>query len=181
MQAGHYDLIGPHGEIILPQVWEVTVEPDWQITMILWPPPEKKKSEKGGDGIIQVPTRERSRRGRDHGAHVKVSKKPTKRSKSRPRVVEVPVTHGAVHHERQAAPPPPPPVPNPPPAVADEIIEIIEVGVPPSAVPGPAPPIAVSEHSSGPSVHKRERKPAPQVPLITRWMAESLGVKVKKK
>ena len=37
---GHYDLIGPNGDIILPQVWETTVEPDWAITMKMWPLPE---------------------------------------------------------------------------------------------------------------------------------------------
>ncbi len=37
---GHYDLIGPNGEIILPQVWETMIEPDWLITMQMWPMPE---------------------------------------------------------------------------------------------------------------------------------------------
>lgn len=39
---GHYDLIGPNGEIILPQVWETMIEPDWSITMHMWPIPEAK-------------------------------------------------------------------------------------------------------------------------------------------
>lgn len=39
---GHYDLIGPDGEIILPQVWETMVKPDWSITMQMWPLPEPK-------------------------------------------------------------------------------------------------------------------------------------------
>jgi len=39
---GHYDLIGPNGEIILPQMWETMIEPDWQITMHMWPMPEPK-------------------------------------------------------------------------------------------------------------------------------------------
>lgn len=38
---GHYDLVGPNGDIILPQVWETVVEPDWTITMHMWPIPEK--------------------------------------------------------------------------------------------------------------------------------------------
>ena len=38
---GRYDLVGPSGDIILPQVWETTVEPDWNITMHMWPIPEK--------------------------------------------------------------------------------------------------------------------------------------------
>jgi hypothetical protein len=42
VQEGHYDLIGPNGEIILPQVWETVIEPDWSITMHMWPPPEPK-------------------------------------------------------------------------------------------------------------------------------------------
>src|SRR3569833_829934 len=37
VQEGHYDLIGPNGEIILPTVWEKVVEPDWAITMHMWP------------------------------------------------------------------------------------------------------------------------------------------------
>jgi len=37
---GHYDLIGPNNEIILPAVWETVIEPDWAITMHMWPIPE---------------------------------------------------------------------------------------------------------------------------------------------
>jgi hypothetical protein len=37
VQAGHYDLIGPNGEIILPPVWDKVIEPDWQVTMHMWP------------------------------------------------------------------------------------------------------------------------------------------------
>ena len=37
VQDGHYDLIGPNGEIILPSVWEKVIEPDWAITMHMWP------------------------------------------------------------------------------------------------------------------------------------------------
>jgi hypothetical protein len=40
---GHYDLVGPNGDIILPQVWETVVEPDWTITMHMWPIPDKPK------------------------------------------------------------------------------------------------------------------------------------------
>jgi hypothetical protein len=45
VHEGHYDLIGPDGEIILPQVWETMVKPDWSITMHMWPiasPPKEK-------------------------------------------------------------------------------------------------------------------------------------------
>lgn len=43
VQQGHYDLVGPNGEIILPQVWETMIEPDWAITMHMWPMPEPKE------------------------------------------------------------------------------------------------------------------------------------------
>ena len=42
VQEGHYDLLGPNNEIILPQVWETVVEPDWTVTMHMWPMPEPK-------------------------------------------------------------------------------------------------------------------------------------------
>jgi len=42
---GHYDLIGPDKEIIMPNYWESTIEPDMHITMMLWPLPEPKKGE----------------------------------------------------------------------------------------------------------------------------------------
>lgn len=42
VHAGHYDLTGPDGEIILPQVWDTMVQPDWDITMHLWPMEEEK-------------------------------------------------------------------------------------------------------------------------------------------
>lgn len=43
VRQGHYDLTGPDGEIILPQVWENMVQPDWEIEMHMWPLPEKEK------------------------------------------------------------------------------------------------------------------------------------------
>lgn len=39
---GHYDLIGPNGEIVLPQVWDTIIEPDWSVTMHMWPMSEPK-------------------------------------------------------------------------------------------------------------------------------------------
>lgn len=50
VHEGHFDLLGPDGEIILPQVWETTVQPDWMITMHMWPKPEPAKP-KAGAGI----------------------------------------------------------------------------------------------------------------------------------
>ncbi|GAB1313552.1 hypothetical protein MFIFM68171_03762 [Madurella fahalii] len=41
VMEGHYDLIGPNGEVILPSVWENVIEPDWSITMHMWPMEQK--------------------------------------------------------------------------------------------------------------------------------------------
>ena len=40
---GNYDLLGPDKEIIMKEYWDVTVEPDMHITMMLWPLPEKQE------------------------------------------------------------------------------------------------------------------------------------------
>ncbi|CCE30012.1 hypothetical protein E4U35_007511 [Claviceps purpurea] len=37
VQEGHYDLVGPNGEIILPTVWDKVIQPDWTVTMTMWP------------------------------------------------------------------------------------------------------------------------------------------------
>ena len=54
---GHYDLVGPHGEIILPQVWETMIEPDWVITMHMWPIPDPppKAEEPAPEPVPEVP------------------------------------------------------------------------------------------------------------------------------
>jgi hypothetical protein len=40
VHEGHYDLVSPSGEIILPQIWESMVQPGWDVTMHMWPMPE---------------------------------------------------------------------------------------------------------------------------------------------
>jgi hypothetical protein len=37
VREGHYDLIGPNGEIVLPSVWAKVVQPGWSMTMHMWP------------------------------------------------------------------------------------------------------------------------------------------------
>lgn len=37
---GRYDLLGPEGNIILPAVWDIVIQPEWAIRMELWPEPE---------------------------------------------------------------------------------------------------------------------------------------------
>jgi len=46
VHQGHYDLTGPDGEIILPQVWETMIQPDWEIAMHMWPMEEEKHSKR---------------------------------------------------------------------------------------------------------------------------------------
>lgn len=48
-------MIGPDGEIILPTVWERVVQPDWSITMHMWPMermPQRPMPPMGGPGGI---------------------------------------------------------------------------------------------------------------------------------
>jgi hypothetical protein len=52
---GHYDLIGPNGDILLPQVWETVLEPDWNITMHMWPIPEKPKDDAAPAAAPEAP------------------------------------------------------------------------------------------------------------------------------
>jgi hypothetical protein len=47
VQEGHYDLMGPDGEIILPQVWDNMIKPDWEVSMHMWPLPETPKNKAG--------------------------------------------------------------------------------------------------------------------------------------
>lgn len=59
VQEGHYDLMGPDGTIILPQLWDTMVRPDWDVTMYMWPIPEapkkKDKKAKKANPVIEPP------------------------------------------------------------------------------------------------------------------------------
>jgi hypothetical protein len=44
--------VGPDGEIILPQVWDIVIQPDWAITMHMWPMPEPPPPPPEDDGLI---------------------------------------------------------------------------------------------------------------------------------
>ena len=85
---GHYDLIGPNGDIILPRVWETVIEPDWTITMHMWPMPEPKEDELTIDVPALPPPGEEKKRG-----------KPKSKRNHPPPPPEAPLV-----------PPPPPPI-----------------------------------------------------------------------
>jgi hypothetical protein len=55
VHGGHYDLLGPDKEIIMPQYWDSTVEPDMHITMMMWPLPPEPKPEDDGPEIVATP------------------------------------------------------------------------------------------------------------------------------
>ena len=98
---GHYDLIGPNQEIILPGVWETVIEPDWTITMHMWPMPEPKLED---PAIIEVPD-------------TAPAPAPEKKGKNKRRVP--PAATAA------DVPPPPPPAPLAPDGVIDAPIGMI--------------------------------------------------------
>ena len=98
---GHYDLSGPTGDIILRDCWESTVEPDWTITMHMWPVPEPPPAEDLDammDDILAgsagpKPAKKPGKKG------AKISVVPEKKKKGASR------GHGMI-------PPPPPPAPS---------------------------------------------------------------------
>lgn len=91
---GHYDLVGPNGEIILPQVWDTMIEPDWAITMHMWPMPEPPKPEDRPTVIEVGPSRPHSGGRQRH---------------------RMQAPHGRDRRDRGAPPPPPSNWPPPPP------------------------------------------------------------------
>lgn len=93
---GHYDLIGPNGDIILPRVWETVIEPDWTITMHMWPMPEPPKVE---EILIEVP----------EIPPPPPPEEPKKKGKSKPKI---------------DLPPPPPLAPLAPPPPPGEVIDV---------------------------------------------------------
>jgi hypothetical protein len=40
VKSGHYDLFDPSGGLILPSLWETIIQPDWTVTMHMWPSPK---------------------------------------------------------------------------------------------------------------------------------------------
>jgi hypothetical protein len=71
VMEGHYDLMGPDGEIILPQVWDATVKPDWDVSMHMWPISELKPPEPVVEKhVSEVPINQNNdsfMRGKTHG------------------------------------------------------------------------------------------------------------------
>jgi hypothetical protein len=94
---GHYDLIGPNGEIILPRVWETTIEPDWSVSMHMWPMPEPPKH--GHPGMPGPPP---GHHFREHGGRPHSQRHPGHRGGPGP---------GMPTSQMRGGPGPPPPPP----------------------------------------------------------------------
>lgn len=43
VKRGHFDLIDLSGALVLPSLWETVVQPDWTVTMHMWPWPESSE------------------------------------------------------------------------------------------------------------------------------------------
>lgn len=138
VQEGHYDLIGPDGEIILPVVWEKTVQPGFQISMRMWPMdkhplpmPGRHPQDMTPEQRVQWERIQEMRRraamagagghGGHHGAHHGGGRVPPMRP---PGFTGVPIG---------GQPPPPPHMAGmrfPPPGGAPAMVDIVEGGRP---------------------------------------------------
>ena len=123
VDEGRYDLLGPNGEIILPQVWDTMVEPDWTVTMHMWKIPEPPKPKT--PPLVNLD-------------EILPSKKGVKKGAKKPHRTHVPVA--------APAPQPPPPPPHPPAATAVgpplHSTAAMFAGPPLDGGPPPPPPVA---------------------------------------
>lgn len=176
---GHYDLVGPDGEIILPQVWETMVQPDWAITMHMWPmpeppppaPPPPPPPPQAEDYYAAAPPP------LDHAAFMS-SHLPLGKSRSKSKTNKRASGHHVVNVPAMPPPPPPPPPPggmgHPPPPPPP----------PPGhygggAPPPPPPPAVIVVPSGGGSGGSSRKKPAPS-PVFS-WFAGTGKAPKKKK
>ncbi|KAI9718335.1 MAG: hypothetical protein M1828_006737 [Chrysothrix sp. TS-e1954] len=54
VQERQYDLVGPNG-IILPHVWDFTIQPDWTVTMEMWPGVAEEQRRANEPKVAPVP------------------------------------------------------------------------------------------------------------------------------
>lgn len=143
VHQGHYDLVGPDGEIILPQVWETMIQPDWAITMHMWPMPEPPPKEEPAP-LPPPPLDAQHFLAMHPPAGMRNKSKKSSSKHKIPKVMPDP-------HVIMVPPPPPgmagPPPPPPPPGAG---------GPPP-----PPPAVQVLSPSSSGSSHKPKKKANP--------------------
>lgn len=117
VQEGHYDLIGPNGDIILPQIWESVIEPDWAITMHMWPIPEPPRPAPPPGPPIPPGLSQMNPNGRPRSSHGHLNHHfPNRPPAGPPNGARPPPPPGISQPPPGARPPPPPPgVGGPPP------------------------------------------------------------------
>ncbi|KAK5107828.1 hypothetical protein LTR62_000642 [Meristemomyces frigidus] len=177
VMQGHYDLQGPDGEIILPQVWETVVKPDWTISMHMWPLPEKEEPPMRDDIYYrqQDPLADLfedlvlDKKGRPIKQERKGDRKRDKKATSP--IIDIP-------------PPPPhrgggghgmPPAPNFPSGISGGYGALDPLG----DYPGLDPIIQVPERRSGKSSSKT--KGSKDISPLTAWMIGTSGSRSSKK
>ncbi|KAI5272097.1 hypothetical protein E4T47_04632 [Aureobasidium subglaciale] len=164
---GHYHLLGPNSEIILPQVWDTVVQPGWDIKMQLWPLPPDPIDEKVINGIggfppdIMLVPNAQPRRRPSRGNKVSGIKSAGKRASVGP---APPPPRSHTQPPVQYSSPPPPPMHMPTVLVGhddleDPVVFIEDDGRGRSGGGG--------GHKPKSSANTSKKK---QVPAFTRWM-----------
>lgn len=184
VEAGRYWLFGPDEVVIMPELWEHTVQPGWEIAMQLWPlpPPRKEESRRRREEAVEdgppapPPPMQKKEKEKE--------KKKTSSSSARPKsiqhtVVELPDRSKKTASSRRlrraadeaVSVPPSPPVPSLPRAGSagsefkaaghdddDAVVEVVTARVEPAA-----------------DRRKRRISPRPDsLPLMARWMIGAL-------
>lgn len=67
VSKSQYDLVGPEGEVILPQDWEEVIEPGWTITMQIWPVFGSSSQAAEAPKVPRPPGLERAKKSSDGG------------------------------------------------------------------------------------------------------------------
>lgn len=173
VMEGHYDLTGPNGEIILPQVWDTTVQPDWEVSMHMWPMPDPHppfpmdplQFPPGFDPNQLLPPK------KPKGDKKSKDKNRKSMSHVQPDVINVmPAAHAAAQSMGLPPPPPPPPGMFPPPGMGPGgLPDPLGMGFPP-----PPPdiiyggPMLTHERKKSSSDKKKKEK---NLPPLAAWMA----------
>lgn len=162
VQAGRYWLFGPDEQVIMPELWEHTVQPGWEIAMQLWPLPpprdEGRRKKEAMDAEPPAPPPPTHRKEKD-------KRKPSA-SSSRPKSLQPVVTElpnrnkkSSNRYDRETEEGIPPPPPSPPGrGFGGSEIEVVEV---------------VTKVDS--SERRKRKSPKPEnLSLMARWVVGAL-------
>lgn len=172
VQQGHFDLIGPDGEIILPAVWDKVIQPDSAITMHMWPMDQRPKPPQPGGSPPGMAAR-------PHGHHAHPGARPASSG------------GGGVPPQGMRRPPGPPPPPGWHPSMPGQMPGMggpPRPPMPPGMMPRGTGPNIVNV-SPGPGAglvevmpsRKKKTKPAPAPSFLGALLGGSKPVKSSKK